>query len=129
MRSLLVLRQVGVEQVGRATADVDAPRLELHLADAHLDGADERLAVLVEHGLDGEVLRLELGVVIDLPVVLIDRLLEVAFAIEQADADEAEPEIARGFRMIAGEDAETAGRDGQGFVEAEFRSEIDDRVL
>ena len=44
-----------------------------------------------------------------LDAILVDLLLEISVAIEQADGDEIEIEIAGGFAMVTGENAETAG--------------------
>ena len=41
--------------------------------------------------------------------VLVDFLSEISVAIEQADGDKIEVEVAGGFAMVAGENAETAG--------------------
>ncbi len=94
---LLVLRQVGVEEVSRAAAHVDAPGFEINLVHPDVHLADDRLAVRGEHRFDREILRVQQRVVIHLPVVLVDHLLEIAFAVEEADADEAKPEIAGGL--------------------------------
>ena len=42
---------------------------------------------------------------------------------------EAEAEIAGGLRVVAGQNAEAAGGDGQRFVKAELGGEIGDRIL
>ena len=68
-------------------------------------------------------------VIFRLPVVAINRLLKITFAVEQTDADEAEAEVARGFAMVAGKNAEAAGRDGQRFVKAELGGEIRGGIL
>ena len=56
--------------------------------------SSDLLALLVEDRFEGKVSRVELGVVFGLPVLMVDGLLEVTFAVEEADADEPEPEIA-----------------------------------
>ena len=48
------------------------------------------------------------GVVVLLVAVGVDRLAEVALAIEQADADERQGHVAGGLHVVAGEDAEAA---------------------
>ena len=126
---LLVLRQVGVEQIDRHAADVDAPGLEDHDVHADFHAADEPLAVGVQHRFHRHVLRVNRIVKFRLPVVGVDRLLEIAFAVEQADADEAEAEVAGGFGVVAGEDAQAAGGDRQRFVEAELGGEIGDGIF
>jgi hypothetical protein len=44
-----------------------------------------------------------------LDTVLVDFLPEIPVAIEQTDGDEIEVEVAGGFAMVTGENAETAG--------------------
>ena len=56
-------------------------------------------------------------------------LLKITFAVKQADADEAEAEVAGGFRVVAGQDAEAAGGNGQRFVKAELGGKIGDGIL
>ena len=55
-----------------------------------------------------------------------DFLAEEAVAIEEADAGEAETEIARRLEMVAGEDAETTGVLRQGLGDAELGGEVGD---
>ncbi len=64
-----------------------------------------------------------------LHAVLVDLLIEISVSIEQADGDEIEVEVAGGFAMIAGENAETAGVIRDRFVKAELGGEIGDRFL
>src|SRR5665213_560468 len=126
---LLVLRQVRVEQKNRHAPDVDAPDLEVHGVHADLDVADEPFAFRVQHRLERHVVRLDGIVKFRLPVVVVNRLLKITFAVKQTDADEAEAEIAGGFRVVAGEDSEAARRNRQRFVETKFRRKIGDRIL
>ena len=126
---LLVLGQIRVEEQHRHAPDVHAPRLEFHHAQADLDRADDGLARLVRHRLDRKILRAKVSVVVHLPALVTDGLLEVTFAIEQADADEAEVEIAGGLGVVAREDAQAAGGDGQRFMEAKLGAEIGDGIF
>ena len=61
--------------------------------------------------------------------LLIDRLLEIPFAIKQADADESDAQIAGRSGVVAGKNAEAPGGDGKGFVKPDLRSEIRHRIL
>jgi len=63
-----------------------------------------------------------------LPAVGLNLLLEVTIFIERADANERDPEVARGLAVIAGEHAEAAGVNAQAFVKAEFGREINKRA-
>ena len=62
-----------------------------------------------------------------LPAVGVEVLAEVALAVEQADADQRQAEVAGALQVVAGEDAEAAGVDRQAFVEAELGGEVGDR--
>ena len=55
--------------------------------------------------------------------------MEVALAVEEADADEGQPEVAGRLAVVAGQDAEAAGIDGQAFVEAELGAEVGDQIV
>ncbi len=57
---------------------------------------------------------------------MVDGLLEIALAIEQADPDKTQPEVGGGLGMVAGKDAQTTGGNRQGFMKAEFSGEIGD---
>ena len=57
-------------------------------------------------------------VVLDLAVVAVEALAEVAAAVEEADPDERDAELRRRLEMVAGEHAEAAGVDRQALVQA-----------
>src|SRR6185503_7065581 len=58
----------------------------------------------------------------------VDRLVEVALAVEQAHGDERDRHVARGLAVVAGEDAEAAGVDRQALMETEFGAEVGDQL-
>ena len=89
----------------------------------------ERLAVGAEHRFQRHVFRVHQIVEFGLPVVRVNGLLKIAFAVEQADADEAEAEVAGGFGVVAGEDAEAAGGDRQRFMKTKLGGKIRDGIL
>ena len=123
------MRQVGIQQVHRASPHVCAPGLEgdgVH-ADFHRTG--QRFATGIEHRLDGQISWIEQRIIIDLPVLMIDLLLEIALAVEQAHSHKPQAEIAGRFGMIAGQNAQAAGRNGQSFMEAKFSGKIRNRIL
>ena len=60
----------------------------------HRLAADERLALGIEDRLDRQISRIELRIIINLPIVLADRLLEITFSVKQADADEPNSQVA-----------------------------------
>ena len=69
------------------------------------------------------------GVVVLLVAVGIDRLAEVALAIEQPDADRGQGHVAGRLHVVAGEDPEPARVDPERLVEAVFGAEVGDRAL
>ena len=91
---LFVLREIGVEQVNRVAPDIDPPRAEADLARRDANLADDGIAVGIQQRLHRQVERVEQVVEFSLPVVIVDRLLEVAFAVEKADPDKADAQIA-----------------------------------
>ena len=60
---------------------------------------------------------------------LVDFLPEISVAVEQADRDKVQVEVAGRFAMIAGEDAETTGVIRHRFVKTELGGEIGHRLL
>ena len=77
-------------------------------------------------GLHGELIDVGLEILFALPAVLVEALQEVSLAVEEADADERDVEIGCALDVIAGEDAEAAGVDGQRLVQAELGREVGD---
>ena len=125
---MFVFRPVRIQQIDRAAAHIDPPGLEVNLGHRDLDHADQRLAFGVQHRLDGQVLRVKQCVVLRLPIILIDRLLKITFAVKQADADEAKAQIAGRFCVIARQDSQTSGGNRQTFMEAELGAEVGHRT-
>ena len=80
-------------------------------------------------GSSGSDAGIQRRVVFRLPVFLIDRLLEIAFPVKQADSDKAEAEIAGGTRMIPRQNAKPSGGDRQGLVKTVFGREVGDRIV
>ena len=68
------------------------------------------------------------GVGVLLVAVGVDRLAEVALAVEQPDADERQGHVARRLHVVAGEDAEAARVDAERLVEAVLGAEVGDRA-
>ena len=127
--ALGVLRQPGVEQNEPDMADLGFPELGLNGPAGEFDGHQNVLAMGVEDRRDRQVV--EVGIVVGrvLLAVGIERLLEIALAVKQADADERQAHVAGGFAMVASKNAEAAGVDRQAFVKAEFGAEIGDQVV
>ena len=123
-----VSADLGVDQVEGRAADPHAPDAEPH--------RDELAAVVREldhgshrHELERQPARVGRRVVLDLAIVLVEPLLEVAAAVEEADPDERDAELRRGLEIVAGENAEPAGVDGEALVEPELRGEVGDEEV
>ena len=119
---------LGVDQEEGRAADPHAPDAEPH--------RDELAAVVREldhgshrHELERQPARVGQRVVLDLAIVLVEPLLEVAAAVEEADPDERDAELRRGLEIVAGENAEPAGVDGEALVEPELRGEVGDEEV
>ena len=115
-----VLGDVGVEEDERDAADVDLPRGEAQRALGERDLQQERLAVLLAQAArDGEAVHVVLRVALDLPAGGVDLLLEVALAVEEADADERDVEVGGALEVVAGV---------HGLVQAELHREVGDHA-
>ena len=122
LRFLAVAGYRGVEQVQRHPSDVDPPDrhgevFAGHVEADHLAGVDHRQPV--------RVLRWK-G--LELPAVGVQRLVEVALAIQQPDRHQRQAEVAGRLEMIAGEHPETAGVLLQGLRQTELGREVGDRL-
>ena len=128
-RGEVVLRPLGVEQVERDAADVDAPDLRGHEHVPHRDGDRERLAVGSGHERGREPLGVGVDPVLVLPAAGVDALAEVALAVHQPDRDERERAVGGLLEDVARERAQAAGVDRQRAVDAELGAEVRDRML
>ncbi len=92
-----------------------------------LDRDGRRAAVGLAQQRDRQLVGVEDRVGLLLPALARERLLEVAVAVEQADADDRHAEVAGGLEVVAGEDAEPAGVLRQHRGDAELGREVGDR--
>ena len=76
-----------------------------------------------------ERLRIECVVVLGLPALFVESLLEVPAAVEEPHADQGHAEVGRGLEVVAGEDAQAAGVDRQPRLEAELHAEVGDQDI
>src|SRR5205807_2375006 len=124
----LVLGQIAIEKV-----ELDAPGLRLPYAQCHFaildaDPNANLAAVRIGGRRERQVAKVGFRVACDLIAFRIDRLIEVAAAIEQPDADEFEAEVARDLTVVARENAEAARVDLDALVQPEFGGKIGDEV-
>ena len=122
-----VLLDVGVEEQQRHPTDVgdEDPR---HQVGAVGQGEGDRRPAavgLAEHG-QRQLVGVEDGVALLLPAVAVERLLEVAVAVEQAHPHQRDAEVGGRLEVVAGEDAEAAGVLRQHRGDAELGREVRD---
>jgi len=122
-----VLLDVAVEQQQRHPAHLGPPHVRVQrppLGQRHAD--DHGRAVLLAQQLDRQAVRVERGIVLQLPAVGRQALLEVAGAVQQPDPDQRDPEVGGGLEVVAGEDAQAAGVLRKHLGDAELRGEVRD---
>ena len=76
--------------------------------------------------LERQAVRVQRGVVLELPAVGGQALREVAGAVEQADADQRDAEVGGGLEVVTGQDAQAAGVLRQHLGDAELGGEVGD---
>ena len=119
-RPVGVALDLRVEEVERHAADLRAP-------DAEPDGHELPVASAssttgaIGTSVSGSRLVSMRGIALDLAVVLVEPLAEVAAAVEEADADERDAELGGRLQVVAGEDAEPARVDRAGSRRARTR--------
>ena len=124
-----VLLDVGVEEEQRHPADVgdeDAGHQVGAVRERDRDGRTAAVG-LAEHG-QRQLVGVEDGVALLLPAVAVERLLEVAVAVEQAHAHQRDAEVGGRLEVVAGQDAEAAGVLRQHRGDAELGREVGDRA-
>ena len=127
-RPVGVAADLRVEEVERNAPDLRAPdteadRDELAAFVCELDDGCHR------HELERQAARVVARVALDLPVVLVEPLAEVAAPVEETDRDERDAELRRRLQVVAGEDPEPARIDRQALVQAELRREVRDEEV
>src|SRR5262249_51962837 len=124
-----ILRNVRIEQVEWNAPDLDAPDAKQHLAAGQRCGDQRRIARGISLGNERQRKEVVFGEALLLPPLRVQILAEVPFAIHQADADEWDAQITGAFKMIAREDAETAGVNGDALMNAELSREVSDASI
>jgi len=123
-----VLGQIRVEQVQRDAAHAGLPGLSLDVAFSNPQGDDHGLAVVQFDERDRCLIEVGRRILLELPAVRSQALLEIALPIHQADADERNSQIAGALEVVAREDAQSAGVDRQALVNPELHREVGDAV-
>jgi len=120
--------RVRIQQDDGHPADADDPDVDVNVAAWELDRHGQLAALSIEHAADRQPMEVVIRVAVLLVAVGVDRLAEIAVAIEEADSDQRQRHVAGGLHVIAREDAEAAGVDAERFVEAVFGAEVGDRA-
>ena len=123
-----ILRDIGVEQVKLHSPDFQLPHLNHYVAGGQLDGYLEFLVIRGARRRDGHGVEIVGGVALVLPSIRVQHLAEVALLIQQADAHQGQIEIAGRFQVVAGQDAQAAGIDGEALGQSVFGGEISDEL-
>jgi hypothetical protein len=121
---LVVLGPLGVEQVERDAAHVDAPDLRDDVDPADRDGHRERQAVVAGDERSGHAVGIGVDPVLVLPAPRVDALAEVALPVHEADGDHRDREVGRLLEDVAGQRAEPAGVDRQRGMDGELGTEV-----
>ena len=102
----LVFRNVGVQQIELHASDVDVPDLDENHAGRQLDGDHHVFAIFVPHRPHRKRVEIVDRVAFLLPAIRIERLLQVAFLVQQADANQRNRAVAGSFQVVAGKHAQ-----------------------
>jgi hypothetical protein len=122
-----VLLDVAVEQQQRHPADLGPPHVREQRAPlGQRDVDDDGGAVGLAQQLQREAVRVERGVVLELPAVAGQALGEVPGPVEQAHADQREAQVGGGLQVVAGQDAQAAGVLRQHLGDPELGGEVRD---
>ena len=125
----VVVGDVRVEQQQRHAAHLGEPDGAPDRAPGHLDADRQRIAVSAGNPPQRQPLGVVVGIGVLLVAVGVDRLAEVAVAVEEAHADERDGHVRGGLEVVAGEHAQAAGVDAERLVEAVLGAEVGDRAV
>ena len=120
----MIALDVGIEQEQIAASDLHAPDFGADGAAAGFDLNRDRLAVRSDGGFHRQLVDIGLDIFFLLPAGAIEPLAEISLAVEQADADQRNAQIGRALDVIAGQHAQSAGINRNGFVQAELGGEV-----
>ena len=88
------------------------------------DGGQGPAALRGEDGLEGGKKGVELFLIVDLPPVQGQLLVEIPLQVKKADSDQGYAEVRRRLAVVPGQDPKPAGVDGHGLVDSELGTEI-----
>src|SRR5262249_30905903 len=123
-----VLRNIGIEEIDVYSSHPQFPKPSENFPIENRHG-DEKLGFAAANFSDRQVIKILVEINRGLNAVLIDLLPEIAVPIEQTNRNEMQIKVARGFAVVAGENAEAAGVVRDRFVKTEFGRKIGDGIL
>ena len=118
---VVVLVDVGVEQVELDAAHLGQPQAGVHGHAGQLDGDGDVL-----HRFERHRPGVEAGEPLHLPAGVVELLAEVAVAVEEADGDQRQAEVVGRLQMVAGQHPEAPGVLGERGGDAELGGEVGD---
>ena len=125
---VVVVLNVGVEQQQGNATDLGLPHVGAkHPAAGKVEGDDAGCSVGFAQQRQRQAIRVQYRVGLLLPAVGLQRLLEVAGLVEQANADDGQTQIRGRLEVIPGQDAQAAGVLRQRLGDAELGAEVGDR--
>jgi hypothetical protein len=92
-----------------------------------LDRHPHRPAAGVPRRLDRQQIGVGLDVALLLPALRVERLVEVALVVQDADADQRDAQVAGALEVVAGQHPQAAGVDRQALVQPELHREVGHR--
>src|SRR5450631_2586779 len=115
---------IAVQQVQLYPADLNLPGAQPDRVAGQGDLQSQPFAVRLTQRRDGQLPRIVIWIEGLLGAFLVDHLTKITLAVEQANANDRNAQIAGRLQLIAGDVAEPAGVDGQRFAQHEFHTEI-----
>jgi hypothetical protein len=116
--------EVGVEQVDGNSPDHHPPCAYVNRATRGLHRCKPRLSVRPSDRDKGSRAYVVLLIAVFLPAFQVQSLVEISFAIEEADTYQGDAKIAGRLAMIAGKNAQAPGVDGNRVVQAELGAKV-----
>ena len=104
------------------------PDFQAHRAPFDLHRNAQLAASGIGCGCHQQLIEIDVAVLRHLVAVAIDGLGEIPLAVEQADGNERDPQVAGGLAVVAGEDAEAAGINREALVKTKLRAKIGDQI-